>query len=182
MATKNITKKAVVAKAPAVKAAVAPVKAPAKKAAAKPVKAVPAKVADAAPVSAPKAIEAKKLPVNEAVVAKPAAVKKAAAKKSAAKKSLTEKKVAANAAFKKLISKPAEESAVAPAHLGRLLRELRKKAGLTQSQLAAKTTLAPSTISEIETGRQALTINRLYELATALDVTVALWLVPKAGK
>lgn len=182
MATKNTTKKACVAKAPAVKAAVAPAKAAAKKAAAKPVEAVPAKVADAAPVSAPKAIDAKKLPVKKAVVAKRAAVKKATAKKSTAKKSLAQKKVAPNEQFKKLVSKQAEGPAVVTAHVGRLLRELRKKAGLTQSQLAAKTTLAPSTISEIETGRQALTINRLYELATALDVTVALRLVPKAGK
>jgi DNA-binding XRE family transcriptional regulator len=182
MATKNTTKKAIVAKAPAVKAAAAPVKAPAKKAAAKPVKAAPAKIADAAPVSAPKAIEPKKLRVKEAIVSKPAAVKKAAAKKPAAKKSLVEKKVAANDAFKKLVSKPAEESAVVPAHLGRLLRELRKKAGLTQAQLAAKTTLSATSISEIETGRQALTLKRLYELADALDVTVSLQLVAKAGK
>jgi ribosome-binding protein aMBF1 (putative translation factor) len=181
MATKNTTKKAIVAKAPAVKAAAAPVKAPAKKAAAKPVKAAPAKVADAGPVSAPRAIKAKKLAVKEVVVAKPA-VKKAAGTKPAAKKSLVEKKVAANNEFQKLISKPAEASIVVAADMGRMLRDLRKKAGLTQSQLAAKTTLSATSISEIETGRQALTLKRLYELADALGVTVSLQLVAKAGK
>jgi ribosome-binding protein aMBF1 (putative translation factor) len=182
MASKNTTKKAEVTKAPAVKAAAVPVKAPAKKAAAKPVKATAlAKVADAGPVSAPRAIKAKKLAVKEVVVAKPA-VKKAAGTKPAAKKSLVEKKVAANNEFQKLISKPAEASIVVAADMGRMLRDLRKKAGLTQSQLAAKTTLSATSISEIETGRQALTLKRLYELADALGVTVSLQLVAKAGK
>lgn len=52
------------------------------------------------------------------------------------------------------------------------LRSLRNTLGLSLSDLAARTTLSPSTISRIETGKRAISLDVLQPLATALHVSV----------
>ena len=50
------------------------------------------------------------------------------------------------------------------------LRSLRTTAGLSLDELAARTGLSPSTISRIETGRRAISLDVLLPLAGALQV------------
>jgi transcriptional regulator with XRE-family HTH domain len=50
------------------------------------------------------------------------------------------------------------------------IREWRKMRGLTQEQLAERTTFTPGAISQLETGRTRYTQPILEELATALGV------------
>ena len=50
------------------------------------------------------------------------------------------------------------------------IREWRKLRGLTQEQLAERTTFTAGAISQLETGRTRYTQSILEELATALDV------------
>ncbi len=52
------------------------------------------------------------------------------------------------------------------------LRSLRNTLGLSLSDLAARTNLSPSTISRIETGKRAISLDVLQPLATALHVSV----------
>jgi ribosome-binding protein aMBF1 (putative translation factor) len=210
MATKKTTKTAVVAKAPAaVKTAPAPVTAPVKKTVAKPAKASVAvkqpvvKTVTAKKPAAKQSLSQKKADANAAfkdLVAKPATTAAAAApavpeantpakiadavaKRGVAGANVKRRKVAKDAFAKKKVVKPAvREISMSCKDVGRTLRELRVTARLTQSQLAAKTSLAPSTISEIETGRQALTVDRLYQLVDALGFTLTLELVPTASK
>lgn len=55
---------------------------------------------------------------------------------------------------------------------GRRIRELRRKAGLTQEALAEATRLSPVSISNIERGVHAPAFRRLSDLARALSVEV----------
>ena len=57
-----------------------------------------------------------------------------------------------------------------------ILREIRDKRGLTQSQLAAKAGLQPSAVSHFEAGRRAPSFANLRYLADALGVSVDLLL------
>jgi DNA-binding XRE family transcriptional regulator/quercetin dioxygenase-like cupin family protein len=50
------------------------------------------------------------------------------------------------------------------------LRSLRNTLGLSLDELAARTNLSPSTISRIETGKRAISLDVLVPLATALQV------------
>ncbi|MGN6611938.1 MAG: helix-turn-helix domain-containing protein [Angustibacter sp.] len=50
------------------------------------------------------------------------------------------------------------------------LRSLRTTQGLSLDDLAARTNLSPSTISRIETGRRAISLDVLLPLAAALEV------------
>jgi DNA-binding XRE family transcriptional regulator/quercetin dioxygenase-like cupin family protein len=50
------------------------------------------------------------------------------------------------------------------------LRNLRTTQGLSLDELAARTNLSPSTISRIETGKRAISLDVLLPLATALDI------------
>lgn len=50
------------------------------------------------------------------------------------------------------------------------LRSLRTTLGLSLDELAARTNLGPSTISRVETGRRAISLDILLPLATALQV------------
>lgn len=50
------------------------------------------------------------------------------------------------------------------------LRSLRTTLGLSLDELAARTNLGPSTISRIETGKRAISLDILLPLATALQV------------
>jgi DNA-binding NtrC family response regulator len=54
--------------------------------------------------------------------------------------------------------------------VGRRLRERRKSAGLTLKQLANRTGLSVSLISQIELGKSAASMSTLHKLATALQV------------
>lgn len=52
------------------------------------------------------------------------------------------------------------------------LRDARKRKGVTQEQLAKRARLKRTSITNIEKGRQSLSLPALYALATALDVEV----------
>ena len=56
---------------------------------------------------------------------------------------------------------------------GESLREQRRRLGLTQAELAARTGLARSSISEIERGREHISLERAERLAQAVHSTLA---------
>jgi DNA-binding NtrC family response regulator len=57
--------------------------------------------------------------------------------------------------------------------LGAKIRQLRKERSLTLKQLANKTTLSVSLISQIELGKSAASVSTLRKLATALGVSMS---------
>ena len=57
--------------------------------------------------------------------------------------------------------------------LGTRLRGIRKEHGLTLKQLANKTSLSVSLISQIELGKSAASVSTLRKLSTALGVPLA---------
>ncbi|HVA42482.1 MAG TPA: helix-turn-helix transcriptional regulator [Acidimicrobiales bacterium] len=57
---------------------------------------------------------------------------------------------------------------------GELLRSARRRAGLTQSELATRTGIAQSVISAYESGRREPSVAALRRLATALGTRVEL--------
>jgi transcriptional regulator with XRE-family HTH domain len=61
--------------------------------------------------------------------------------------------------------------------LGKRLKESRKKAGLTQEQLAKQLNLTRTTVTNIESGRQSVTIHLMYEISEALSVSISELLV-----
>jgi transcriptional regulator with XRE-family HTH domain len=58
------------------------------------------------------------------------------------------------------------------AALGDRLRELRRHRHLTQAKLAVKAGMHRTFLTEIETARHSITLDRLYALADALGVTI----------
>ena len=54
---------------------------------------------------------------------------------------------------------------------GRLVREMRKDAGLTQSALAKRVGVARTSITNIELGQQHIPLHVLYPIASALGAT-----------
>jgi transcriptional regulator with XRE-family HTH domain len=56
--------------------------------------------------------------------------------------------------------------------LGANMRRCREERGLTQTQLADRAGIAPSTISTIENGRNSPTLFTVCALADALEVSV----------
>src|SRR5690606_34330256 len=52
------------------------------------------------------------------------------------------------------------------------LRSLRNTLGLSLDELAARTHLSPSTISRVETGKRAISLDILVPLASALQVAL----------
>lgn len=56
---------------------------------------------------------------------------------------------------------------------GAALRERRLEAGLTQSELAAAAGLSRSYLSEVECGRESLSLERAAKLADALECRLA---------
>jgi transcriptional regulator with XRE-family HTH domain len=64
-------------------------------------------------------------------------------------------------------SKPSHEA------LGLAIREIRTEAGMTQAQLASKTTHSISYVSELENGKRNPTWTVLTELSKALKVRLA---------
>ena len=59
------------------------------------------------------------------------------------------------------------------ATIGRTIRELRKARGLTLKQMARRTDLSVSLLSQIERAESSASIGSLYKIAVALDVRVA---------
>lgn len=56
------------------------------------------------------------------------------------------------------------------ASVGRRIRELRQKRGLTQEQLALKSGVTRPILNEVENGKRGLLFERLYDIAEALEV------------
>ena len=63
-----------------------------------------------------------------------------------------------------------------------ITRELRERAGLTQTLLAKLSGVSTRTISEYESGRGSPTLRMLARLATAAGVDVVLILLPVEGE
>lgn len=64
--------------------------------------------------------------------------------------------------------------------VGGLIFKARKAAGLTQVELAERLEVRRSSVANIETGRQNLTLVRLFEIAEAIGVSVPS-LIPTGG-
>jgi transcriptional regulator with XRE-family HTH domain len=56
--------------------------------------------------------------------------------------------------------------------LGRKIKKLREKSGLTQEQVAVRTRLTQTHISLVETGKRKASMDALKKIASALDVKV----------
>lgn len=56
--------------------------------------------------------------------------------------------------------------------LGRKMKRLREKAGLTQEEVAVKTRLTQTHISLVETGKRKASMEALKKIAAALNVKV----------
>jgi transcriptional regulator with XRE-family HTH domain len=54
--------------------------------------------------------------------------------------------------------------------LGQKVRLYRKLSGFTQEQLAEKAALVPSYISDVERGRENISVDALYRIAKSLKV------------
>lgn len=55
--------------------------------------------------------------------------------------------------------------------LGGKLKEARRKAGLTQDQLARRVSLSRTSITNIESGTQAVQIHQLYQIAAEIGIS-----------
>jgi transcriptional regulator with XRE-family HTH domain len=64
--------------------------------------------------------------------------------------------------------------------IGRLVQASRKRAGLTQDKLSSRVGMTRTSITNIERGRQRLSVDLLYSLAEALSVDPRA-LLPTAG-
>lgn len=79
--------------------------------------------------------------------------------------------------FRKIIEKIAKEKGLVlrredelHASVGRQIRDLRKARGLTLRQLARRTNLSVSLLSQIERAESSASVSSLFKVATALDV------------
>jgi len=52
------------------------------------------------------------------------------------------------------------------------LRNLRKQAGITQAELAARAGVSPATICNLENGKVNISLAKLEQIAKALNATV----------
>ncbi|HZN75658.1 MAG TPA: helix-turn-helix transcriptional regulator [Micromonosporaceae bacterium] len=59
------------------------------------------------------------------------------------------------------------------AAFGRRLRDLRQRAGMTQQALAEAVGIDRSFISDVETGRHSIAVDRAYQIAAALGVSIS---------
>jgi transcriptional regulator with XRE-family HTH domain len=66
----------------------------------------------------------------------------------------------------------AQAWAAVRAQVGRRLLALRQERGLTQEDLALSADIDRSLLIDVEKGRRSLLFERLYDLATALDVPI----------
>jgi transcriptional regulator with XRE-family HTH domain len=69
-----------------------------------------------------------------------------------------------------------------PPNVGRHVRELRLKQGLSLRALAEQCTLSPNTISLIERGASSPSVSTLHRLATAMGVPITFFLEERAEK
>lgn len=58
-------------------------------------------------------------------------------------------------------------------HIGARVREVRNATGVSLRELARRLALSPATITALEKGRTTMSVDRLHEIATALDVSPA---------
>lgn len=58
--------------------------------------------------------------------------------------------------------------------LGRALRDARRRMGLTQAQLAEQAGTAQATVSNVERGVSAISVDTLFRLLAALELELAL--------
>lgn len=65
--------------------------------------------------------------------------------------------------------------------IGRRIRHFREEADLKQGELAARVQLSRASITNIELGRQRLSIHQAYQLAEALNVDASEIFPPKAA-
>jgi transcriptional regulator with XRE-family HTH domain len=65
--------------------------------------------------------------------------------------------------------------------VGRRIRAIRKRRGLTQEQLAARIERSAETVSALERGRNMPTLGILRRLAVALDVPIRDFFAPAGG-
>ena len=56
--------------------------------------------------------------------------------------------------------------------LGKQIRYYRKLNHLTQEKLAEKAELAPSYISDVERGRENISVDAIYRITKALGITI----------
>lgn len=61
-------------------------------------------------------------------------------------------------------------SLINPVSVGEIIRELRKKKGLTQEQLSGLATLDRTHYSKIERGLRSPTIDTIFKISFALDI------------
>lgn len=57
--------------------------------------------------------------------------------------------------------------------VGRRIRRLRERRGTTQTELASRANLTRTSLSNIEAGRQRISVRALLEMAAALNVSPA---------
>jgi DNA-binding XRE family transcriptional regulator len=62
--------------------------------------------------------------------------------------------------------------------IGAKIRKYRKDSGLNQEELAQKVDLNRSSIAQIETGKQAVSIHTLYSMAELLQKKISDFLLP----
>jgi ribosome-binding protein aMBF1 (putative translation factor) len=79
-----------------------------------------------------------------------------------------------------LVPEPEDRAAQRRRVFGQQLRKARRVKGWTQTDLAARAGLDRSHLSEIEHGKHAITIERVYALADALDVPISTLLLDDA--
>jgi len=73
-------------------------------------------------------------------------------------------------AAKQLEKTPVDTTAGLYKRIGKRIREIREKRGLTQKALAALVRLTRTSITNIELGKQKILVHTLFELASALNV------------
>lgn len=69
----------------------------------------------------------------------------------------------------------------AEARLGALIRKIRKASGISQDALAEKTGVSYQQIQKYEYGSTSITVTRLRQIASALDVPVEAFLGDEEG-
>lgn len=61
-----------------------------------------------------------------------------------------------------------------PAQLGTLLRQVRKRQGITQEDLSALVGVGPRLIGEIERGKPTAEIGKVFQLLAGLGLTISI--------
>ncbi|MFL0295007.1 helix-turn-helix domain-containing protein [Mycobacterium sp. SMC-18] len=57
--------------------------------------------------------------------------------------------------------------------VGQRIREMRKRSGLTQEALALQSGMSRNLLVDVELGKSGLLYERLFDLATALDISAS---------